>query len=78
VKVKRITISLKAYEALLREKRPGESFSDVILRLVERCGDLMDLAGAWRDVGDEEAEELLKSLREAWRDEGWRESNPRY
>ncbi len=63
---KTITISLAAYEALLREKRPGESFSDVILRLVEKSGDIMDLAGCWSDVSDEFVDEFLKSVREAW------------
>lgn len=67
---KTITISLEAYEALVREKRPGESFSDVILRLVRRSGDMMELAGKWSDVDDRLAEELLRSLREVWR--SWR------
>jgi len=41
---KTIIISLAAYEALVREKRPGESFSDVILRLVKKSGDLMEIS----------------------------------
>jgi len=68
--VKTITISLKAYEALLREKRPGESFSDVILRLVEKSGDIMDLAGCWSDVDDDFVNEFLGAVRRAWED--WR------
>ena len=64
--VKTITISSAAYEALVREKRPGESFSDVILRLVKKSGDLMELAGSWKDVSDEFVEEFLKGIKEAW------------
>ncbi len=64
--MKTITISLEAYEALSRLKRPGESFSDVILRLARRQRSLRDLAGAWRDLSDEEAEKVLSALREAW------------
>jgi Uncharacterized conserved protein len=63
---KTITISLEAYEALRRLKRPGESFSDVILRLARSQPDLSELAGAWSDVPEEEAEEILKSIKEAW------------
>jgi len=63
--VRTITISLEAYEALLRLKRPGESFSDVILRLAKRR-DLMDLAGAWRDVNDKELDKVMREIREAW------------
>ena len=64
--VKTITISLEAYEALRRLKKPGESFSDVILRLVSKRRSIEELAGAWRDVGDEEIGEVLKEIGEAW------------
>jgi predicted CopG family antitoxin len=63
---KTITISLEAYEALRRLKRPGESFSDVILRLARGQPELSELAGAWGDVPEERAEEVLRSIREAW------------
>jgi predicted CopG family antitoxin len=63
---KTITISLEAYEALRRLKRPGESFSDVILRLARGQPELSELAGAWGDVPEERAEEVLRSIREVW------------
>jgi len=63
---KTIAISLEAYEALRRLKRPGESFSDVILRLARGQPELSELAGAWGDVPEERAEEVLRSIREAW------------
>ena len=63
---KTITISLEAYEALLRLKRPGESFSDVILRLARRIPDLSELEGVWSNVPEEKIEEILKSIRGAW------------
>lgn len=66
VGVKTITISLKAYEALFRIKRPDESFSDVILRLASKHRSLMDLAGAWRNMSDEEVGAVVREVKEAW------------
>ncbi len=33
-------------------KKEGESFSDVIEKLLEKRGDLLSLWGAWRDDGE--------------------------
>ncbi|RLI09472.1 antitoxin [Candidatus Bathyarchaeota archaeon] len=64
---KTITISREAYEALLKEMRPGETPSDVILRLVrERRKSLLEFAGKW--TGDpEELVKAIKELRRLWR-----------
>ena len=46
VGVRTITITDAAYERLAREKRPGESFTDVVLRLTGRRS-LAELADAF-------------------------------
>jgi len=66
VGTKTITITEEAYEALAREKRANESFSEVIARLTRETGRLRDCYGAWK-MDDEEAEELFASLRGHWR-----------
>ncbi len=60
---KTITISKDAYEMLVREKREGESFSDVIKRLSQKKS-IMSLAGAWKDMTDEEYEEWMEAIGE--------------
>ena len=42
---KTIAVSDEVYELLSRFKLPGESFSDVIKRVIKRRGKLMDIAG---------------------------------
>ncbi|MEO3993521.1 MAG: antitoxin VapB family protein [Desulfurococcaceae archaeon TW002] len=64
--VKIITISLEAYEALLRIKKPGESFSDVILKLTRKHKNLIDLASAWRNIENEKIEKILEEIRKTW------------
>ncbi|MBI2971390.1 MAG: antitoxin VapB family protein [Candidatus Aenigmarchaeota archaeon] len=63
---KTISIMEEAYEALLREKNKGESFTDVILRLAERRGKLADSFGKWK-MRDKEWNAVRKELDRAWK-----------
>lgn len=62
--VKTITVTEEAYKALANEKKKDESFSEVILRTHKRGNieDIMKFAGAWSDMGDEEAEQIKKRI----------------
>ncbi len=63
--VKTITITEDAYKALAGDKTKDESFSEVILRMHKRKGnieDIMRFAGAWSDMSDETAEKIKKHI----------------
>lgn len=57
-----VALSNDAYEMLERLKRPGESFSDVVKRVVEKPSrpDWKDSIGALK--GDKEAEEIFDKI----------------
>ncbi len=48
-----ISLSNKAYETLKKQKKPGESFSDVVLRVVseKKKKSLLEFSGEW--AGDD-------------------------
>ena len=60
---KMLTIRKEAYEALVRHRCKGESFSDVILRLAQRSARLEDCFGIW-PMSDEECERLFGDIAE--------------
>ncbi|MHA1275420.1 MAG: antitoxin VapB family protein [Promethearchaeota archaeon] len=62
---KTITISEDAYNALLKEKLRGESFSDVILRLTRRFGRIMESFGKL-ELDDDEYNKIKRELQELW------------
>lgn len=60
---KTIAIANDVYVMLSKEKGHGESFSDVIRRLWKRKKSLLQFAGGWSDISDEE----FKEMEAAWR-----------
>ena len=59
---KNLAIREDVYRKLSEAKREGESFSDVIEKLLEKRGDLMSLWGAWGD--DEDVTFIETSVKE--------------
>lgn len=59
---KTIAIANDVYEMLSKEKRKDESFSEVIRRLAKRKRSLLEFAGAWADIPDDE----FKEMEAAW------------
>ena len=64
---KTITITKSAYDALLREKRERESFSNLALRLTRKNGTLKECLGLWKLSRKERKifKEIIKSWEES-------------
>jgi predicted CopG family antitoxin len=69
-----VSLSDKAYEALKKLKRDGESFSDVVRRLTseEEANSLLPFAGKW--AGDD-SEKIFERIEEDRRKSVSREVN---
>ena len=63
---KNISITEEAYQALEREKRKDESFTDAILRLTRKSGKLSDCFGSWK-ISDKEQGVIEEELKKGWR-----------
>ena len=59
---KNVALADDVYDALQKEKRDGESFSDVIRRWHRSKGSLMDLFGVWGDIPDEEFRRMEEAI----------------
>jgi predicted CopG family antitoxin len=71
---KNISITEEAYEALQRQKRKNESFTQIILRLTHSRGNLSDLYGTWK-MTDEEETRITGELSKGWKRTGKRMTN---
>ena len=61
---KNISIMDDVYKLLLVRKMASESFSDVIRRELSRKRNIMEFAGAWKNlISDKEAEEMKKDIK---------------
>ncbi len=63
-----ISLSNEAYQKLKNSKKPGESFSDVVLRIVaeKKKKSLLEFAGTWKgDDIDEVFSQVLRDREEA-------------
>ena len=60
---KTISIMDDAYHILAEKKRKSESFSEVIRRITKGKRDIMELAGAWKNIPNKEIEGMKKTIR---------------
>jgi len=58
-----IAVRKDVYDALQREKRPNESFTKALLRLLNQRGPLDDLVGAWLPKAPPSEHRVLASSR---------------
>ncbi|MBU0906768.1 MAG: antitoxin VapB family protein [Nanoarchaeota archaeon] len=59
---KTISIMQDAYNLLLRNKMRNESFSDAIRRILTKNDNILEFAGAWREIEDKEVKEMKKAI----------------
>lgn len=60
---KNVAVQKSVYDALDRERRRGESFTDLFARLLSQRGALDEVRGAWGKRGGAESLRRLASLR---------------
>ncbi|MCD6227786.1 antitoxin VapB family protein [Candidatus Micrarchaeota archaeon] len=66
-----ISIKKDIYEKLRMLKQKDESFSDILLRLIEGGKDITRFAGVWKEMNKKEFENIASELKKA-RKTRWR------
>jgi predicted CopG family antitoxin len=66
VPTKTISITEKAYEALVKEKKNKESFTETILRITKKSNKIADCFGSLK-MSDDEEQVIRSELSEGWR-----------
>ena len=64
-----IAVLKGVYDALRREKRGPESFTQVLLRLLEQRGAVDDLAGTWGEASPDSDLRAVRGLRGLGKDD---------
>ncbi|HEV2429384.1 MAG TPA: antitoxin VapB family protein [Thermoplasmata archaeon] len=59
---KTIALDSEAYSVLAKAKRPGETFSHVVKRMLRPRRPLTDIAGAWKDLPNATIEEIRHTI----------------
>jgi predicted CopG family antitoxin len=59
---KNVALADDVYEMLQKDKREGESFSEVIRRWRRSKGSLLDFFGVWGDIPDEEFRKMEEAI----------------
>ena len=60
---KTIAVDEEAYEVLRSQKRPGETFSEVVKRLGPRKRPLTDFIGIWKDMPEADLRRIENYVR---------------
>lgn len=60
---RKVALREEAYEFLRKERRPGETFSDVIIRLGEARRPLSSFAGAWKSMPRKDLTKIKNAIR---------------
>lgn len=62
--VKTIAIMNEVYEELVRRKRPNESFSKELMRIIGERRPITDFAGVWK-MSDEDIKKMKDAIKES-------------
>jgi len=67
VSAKTVALDPEAYDLLRRQRRSGATLSDAVKRRSGKRRSILDFAGIWKDIPDEDLERLRSFLAEGRR-----------